>query len=71
MTQNSQNCKYCQQKALIVTPGKGVHAAGLTCPHCGRHNKWLRKNDPLVALAQAIVIEETESQINLFNLGEY
>lgn len=69
MAQIAQNCKYCQQKALVVTPGKGVHAAGLTCSHCRRHNKWLKKDDPLAALAQTIVVEETETQGNL-NFGD-
>lgn len=39
---DSAVCPGCGSPAPVTRPGKGPHAAGLWCPACERHVRWLR-----------------------------
>ena len=33
----------CAQNGFVLGHGNGVHAASITCVHCGAHRGWLSK----------------------------
>jgi hypothetical protein len=39
-----RGCNWCQSRTMTICgPGRGPHAASLTCSHCGRTGGWLSK----------------------------
>jgi hypothetical protein len=50
----------CGSTDGLITPGSGPHWGRLTCWQCGRHQKWLGRDDYQRGLAKGLVNSHDE-----------